>query len=395
MKKFSEIAMFIVRYSVLGLAIAFVGLIAAHYIDGETGQGRQSTPGSSVGLQASFADAVESASPAVVNIYVEKTVAQRSVTPLYDPQLQRFTGGAVLGAPRLVSRNELGSGVIVDSSGHILTNAHVISNANNIHVALWDGRLTQARVVGIDEETDIAVLQVAMENLPSLPFADPSSLRIGDVVLAIGNALQSLGMKVASDLLGLGKTVTMGIVSATGRTDLAISQYENFIQTDAAINRGNSGGALINSSGQLVGISTATLGREFGAEGISFAIPIDMASNVMQQIIDHGHVVRGWLGVESTDAARYPLIIAQAENRPGILIGAVYRGSPGEAAGLRPLDYLTGFNGEPVDRARDLHNRIAKMKPGTLVDLEFWRKGQRFTSSAKLIKRPRRLSGSG
>ena len=187
----------------------------------------------------------------------------------------------------------------------------------------------------------------------------------------------------------------MGIVSATGRAGLAITDYENFIQTDAAINRGNSGGALINSSGQLVGINTATLGREMGVEGIGFAIPIDMANNVMQQILNHGQVVRGWLGVQSTDSSRYPWIIAQAGNRPGILIGQVYRGSPGEAAGLRPLDFLTGFDGQPVDQPRDLLNRIAEMKPGTGVELEFWRNGQRFTSNTDLIKRPRHLSGSG
>jgi serine protease DegS len=388
MSKFSEIARFVARYSVLGLAIAFVGLIATG--NGgpgrggtETARGTRQTPGNMVGLQATFADSVERASPAVVNLYVEKSVARRSVTPLYDPLLQRFTGGAILGAPRIVSRSELGSGVIIDSSGHILTNAHVIRNADNINVALWDGRLTEARVVGSDEETDVAVLQVALEDLPSLPFADASSLRVGDVVLAIGNPL------------GLGKTVTMGIVSATGRSDLAISEYENFIQTDAAINRGNSGGALINSNGQLVGINTATLGRDLGAEGIGFAIPIDMASDVMQQIIDQGQVVRGWLGVQSTDSARYPWVTAQAGNQSGILIGQVYRGSPGEAAGLRPLDYLTGFNGEPVSQARELHTRIAEMKPGTQVELEFWRNGQRFTSSTDLIKRPRHLSGSG
>ena len=388
MKNFSQIAIFVARYSVIGLAIAFVGLVVSSkgclgYLGGDPSSTRQPTPGNLIGLQASFADAVERASPAVVNIFVEKTVAQRSLTPLYDPLLQRFTGGAVLGAPRMVSRNELGSGVIINTSGHILTNAHVISNADNIQVALWDGRLAKAQVVGSDEETDVAVLQIALEGLPSLPFADANSLRIGDVVLAIGNAL------------GLGKTVTMGIVSATGRTDLEISEYENFIQTDAAINRGNSGGALINSSGQLVGINTATLGRELGAEGIGFAIPIDMASNVMQQIIDQGQVVRGWLGLQSADPAGYPWIIAQAGNRPGVLVGQVYPGSPGETVGLRALDYLTGFNGEPVAQARELQEQIAEMKPGTQVELEFWRNGQRFTSSTELIKRPRQLSGSG
>jgi Do/DeqQ family serine protease len=388
MKKISEIALFVARYSVIGLAIAFVALIVTSkggfsYIGAGNSPGEPPGNSDAFGLRASFADAVENASPAVVSIFVEKTVTQRSVTPLYDPLLQRFTGGAVLGAPKMVNRNELGSGVIIDSNGHILTNAHVISNADNIHVALWDGRLTEARVVGSDEETDIAVLQVALEGLPSLPFADAKGLRIGDVVLAIGNPL------------GLGKTVTMGIVSATGRAGLAITDYENFIQTDAAINRGNSGGALINSSGQLVGINTATLGPEMGVEGIGFAIPIDMANNVMQQILTHGQVVRGWLGVQSTDSSRYPWIIAQAGNRPGILIGQVYRGSPGEAAGLRPLDFLTGFDGQPVDQPRDLLNRIAEMKPGTEVELEFWRNGQRFTASTDLIKRPRHLSGSG
>jgi serine peptidase DegS len=369
---------FFLRYVLLGLAVAVVALLISNsrWYDKQPAV----APATIETLRASFADGVESAAPAVVNIYVDKIIQQRQV--FRDPQLQRFAGRVVLGPPRLLARSELGSGVIINAEGYILTNFHVIRDANDIQVALWDGRITDAQVIGFDQETDLAVLKTGLDNLPTLPHADVDALRIGDVVLAIGNPF------------GLGKTVTMGIVSATGRKDLHISTYENFIQTDAAINRGNSGGALIDAAGQLVGINTAMLGRQ-DAEGIGFAIPIDMATDVFEQIIDNGRVIRGWLGIEAEDGRRFPRHRALAQGERGVVVSRVYRGGPGERAGLQPNDYLTDFNDQPITNLRDLLENIAKTDPGTQVPISFWRGGQKFTTQTTLIQRPARLETSG
>ncbi|NIR61669.1 MAG: trypsin-like serine protease, partial [Gammaproteobacteria bacterium] len=236
-------------------------------------------------MPLSYADAVERAAPAVVNIYSAKVVTERVPPFMNDPLFRRFFGEE-LGTPRRRLQTSLGSGVIVSEDGYILTNNHVIEGADEIRIALFDGRNVRASKVGADPESDLAVLKVDLDALPTITLGDSEALAVGDVVLAIGNPF------------GVGQTVTLGIVSATGRSHLGITTFENFIQTDAAINPGNSGGALINPSGEVVGINTAIFSRTGGNQGIGFAIPASLARRVMAQIIEHGEVIRGWLGVQ-------------------------------------------------------------------------------------------------
>ena len=236
----------------------------------------------------SYAGAVEVAAPAVVNIYTRKIIKQRR-HPIWDDPLFRRYFGDNLPVPRQRLENSLGSGVIVNSEGYIITNNHVISDASEIEIALHDGRSTTAGIVGTDPDSDLAIRKFNLPEVPSIIFGHSDMLRVGDVVLAIGNPF------------GVGQTVTSGIVSATGRNQLGLSTFENFIQTDAAINPGNSGGALVNSQGQLVGINTAIFSRSGGSQGIGFAIPSILVKDIMAQIIEHGRALRGWLGVEAQD----------------------------------------------------------------------------------------------
>ena len=284
--------LFVLQFALAGLAAAFlISLVwpglGMHLRDGLRGRSSAiatqpvpvEPPAAPANGPASYADAVAHAAPAVVNIYADKTVTERQIQIFPDPLL-----GGVAG-PALKRREQsLGSGVIFTPDGYVLTNNHVISGADDIQVMLHDGRVAHAKVIGTDPDTDLAVLKIDAGTLPTIQV-DPEAPRVGDVVLAIGNPF------------GIGQTVTMGIVSALQR-QLSLSPYEDFIQTDAAINSGNSGGALVNAEGQLVGINTAMLDRDVGAQGIGFAIPVHTAKRVLDQIVEHGHVVRGWLGVE-------------------------------------------------------------------------------------------------
>src|SRR5215469_11378324 len=289
---------FIARFVVLGLAVAFVISLVWPSVGtnlrqrfglGQAGSEPASvaTPAARSSGPVSYADAVARAAPSVVNIYANKMVTEQAVQMYTDPVLQRLFGGRPAGPAYKRREQSLGSGVIVSSEGYVLTNNHVIANADDIQVLLYDGRVAKAKVVGADEETDLAVLKIVNAgSLPAIQMADPRKLRVGDVVLAIGNPL------------GLNQTVTMGIISAIGR-QLSNSSPEDFIQTDAAINLGNSGRALVNSNGDLVGINTLLIGKAANAEGIGFAIPVDTATNVLRQLIATGHVViRGWLGAD-------------------------------------------------------------------------------------------------
>ncbi len=382
MKKLLAAAKYASQFVVLGLAIAFVAFAVTRkdrvtpVPETKPVQNAQAVPTTFKELKVSYASGVERAAPAVVNVYVDRLVEQRPVALMRDPKTQQLTGQALIGPPQVSARRELGSGVIASADGYILTNNHVIQDADNIHVALWDGRITQAEIVGTDTATDLAVLKVRLTELPTVPYGAPESLSVGDVVLAIGNPL------------GLGKTVTMGIVSATGRTNLDISQYENFIQTDAAINRGNSGGALITATGDLIGINTAMLGREQGVEGIGFAIPIDMAQQVMQEIISNGRVIRGWLGIDAQDGRFFPRLAARANDLPGVVITQVVPNGPGDLAGLIPGDYVTHFDGRPAQAIKPLMEQIADTMPGEPVSITYWREGQRFDQTVTLIERP-------
>jgi len=264
--------------------------------------------------------------------------------------------------------------VIVGSDGHVLTNYHVIARADDIQILLYDGRVARARIVGKDEETDLAVLKIEAGNLPTISLATQAPLNVGDVVLAIGNPF------------GIGKTVTMGIVSAIGR-QLNLSTYEDFIQTDAAINAGNSGGALINARGELVGINTANFRQQQGAEGIGFAIPVATAKAVLDQIIDNGLVIRGWLGAEYG-----PVQVAADSGLPAAARGAVvleiYPGGPAAQASLQPGDVLLRLDDHDITDPADLRNREAALAPGARVKLAGLRAGTPFTVEASLMQRP-------
>jgi serine protease DegQ len=375
---------FIIRFAILGLALAFVvslmfpgsgdrlrarfGLITAHPAAAAT----TTAPISSGPV--SYADAVAKAAPSVVNIYANKTITARALQMYDDPLMQRLFGGLPTGPAYKRPQQVLGSGVIVSAQGYVLTNNHVIAHADDIQVLLYDGRIAKATLVGADEETDLAVLRIDAGNLPVIKIADQRTVRAGDVVLAIGNPL------------GLNQTVTMGIVSAIGR-QLSSSSPEDFIQTDAAINLGNSGGALVNARGELVGINTLLIGKAVNAEGIGFAIPVGSAKKVLDQIIATGHVVRGWLGAE------YAFVpIAADSGLPAAARGAevtdVYPGGPAAQAGIRAHDILLRIGTDDILDPADLRRHEAGLKPGTKVAVSGLRNGAPFHTEVTLAQRP-------
>lgn len=320
--------------------------------------------------RVTYAGAVERAAPAVVNIYTARVVTEQ----VYPSPLDELFGNVLPQYRRRIERS-LGSGVIVDASGHIVTNYHVIANAAAIRVQLADGRVATPKIVGADPDTDLAVLKIDLPNLPVITFGRSDHVHVGDVVLAIG------------DPFGLSQTVTHGIVSATGRGDLGISTFEDFIQTDAPINFGNSGGALVNSNGKLIGINTAIVAKNLGVEGIGFAIPVDMVRGVLHDIIRYGHVIRGWIGIIPEDISQ-----AQAAqvglSRGGVVIANLIVGSPGQKAGLRPGDLLLAINGRPVSSADDARARIANCKPGSTLTIRGLRGASGFKVSIEVKQRP-------
>jgi len=325
-------------------------------------------------ITASYSTAVSRAAPAVVNIYANKVVSTRQVLVPSNPVFQRMFPGIVLG-PVKQRQQSLGSGVIVSTDGYVVTNNHVIQGAEEIAVVLYDGRITRAGVIGTDAETDLAVLKIDAENLPSIAIADKAPPNVGDVVLALGNPF------------GLGRTVTMGIVSATGR-QLNLSTYEDFIQTDAAINQGNSGGALVNAYGELVGINSDVYSPTGGNIGIGFAIPVGTAKAVLDQIVAHGRVIRGWLGAEYQDVASTP-----TGSAPAVMVRVVYDNGPAKQAGLQAGDVLLTLDGQPIANQLELRNREASMAPGTKVELGGSRDGSPFQIAVVLQERPQRQSG--
>ena len=319
-------------------------------------------------LENGFASILKPALPAVVNISSSKVVKPKSESgPFNDPFFRQFFGdqfGQQM-RPRPEREQSLGSGVIVTPDGTIITNNHVIDGASDIKVFLSDNREFQAKLVGADPKTDVAVLRIDATGLPTLPLGDSTKLQVGDLVLAIG------------DPFGIGRTATMGIVSATGRGNLGIENYEDFIQTDASINPGNSGGALIDLHGDLIGINTAILsGGSGGNQGIGFAIPIAMARNVMDQIVHHGKVVRGYLGVHIQPVSSEIAKQFGLGQPHGVLIGDVSPDTPGARAGLKRGDVVLEVNGQAVDQANQLQLQISQMAPGTPVKLQIWRDGK-------------------
>ncbi len=297
----------------------------------------------------SYRDAARAALPSVVHIYTTQAVRQPRHPLFDDPIFRHFFGERPEGQPR--QNSGLGSGVIVSPNGYILTNYHVIEGADDIQVSLNDSKTYKAKVVGSDPESDLAILQIKAEKLPAITFGQMDSLRVGDVVLAIGNPF------------GVGQTVTMGIVSALGRSHLGINTFENFIQTDAAINPGNSGGALVDSQGHLVGINTAIYSRTGGSLGIGFAIPVSSARSIMEQIIRTGSVTRGWIGVEAQEITPELAESFGLPDTEGSLIAGVMRGSPADTAGIRPGDVLLSVNGKPVKDPQVMLDLIAALTP--------------------------------
>jgi len=331
-------------------------------------------PAASAPTTVSYNAAVQRAMPAVVNISTSKEVRSRHPL-LNDPIFRRFFGDQLPDEAQRAS--SLGSGVLVSASGYVLTNHHVVEAADEIEVALADGRKLLAKVVGSDPDTDLAVLRVDAESLPAITFGSSEALRVGDVVLTIGNPFN------------LGHTVTAGIVSALGRSGLGINTFENFIQTDAAINPGNSGGALIDASGSLIGINTAILSRTGNSMGIGFAIPVSTAKMVLDQIVKTGTVTRGWIGVEVQEITPPIAESFKLGGTRGALIAGVLRGGPADRAGVKPGDVLTEVEGKPVADPTAMLNLIAALAPGRPATVKLKRNGNDVDATIAVGRRPK------
>ena len=384
MQNARTLASFLLRAVVVGLAVAFLvvwwkpallGAVTAPAPAPASGMASGTAPGPqrTIVVMQSFADSVARAAPAVVNIYTARVITERSRPAPLD---QLF--GDYWPSYRQRVERSLGSGVIVNAKGTIVTNQHVIAGADSIMVQLADGRIAEATVVGQDPDTDIAILDLSIGKLPVMPMGRSDTLRVGDIVLAIGNPY------------GLSQTVTQGIVSATGRGQLGLATFENFIQTDAAINLGNSGGALIDVHGDLVGINTAVLNRAYGGpEGIGFAIPVNLVRGVMEQILAHGHVVRGWLGFMPQDLSQEQA--AQlGTGSGGITVVNILFKSPAYEAGMRPGDLVTALDGEAVRSSQDLVSKVAALKPGSEVELAGRHGREPYKIKLQVIERPTR-----
>lgn len=340
---------------------------------------KQADTGLGITAAGSYSQAVKKAMPAVVNIFTTKKATDNSHQKYLDDPVFRHFFGDQFDEPDLQAQpeNSLGSGVIVSEQGLILTNNHVIALADEIDIALSDGRKTSAKVVGTDPETDLALIKIDADNLPAITFASSDKLNVGDVVLAIGNPF------------GVGQTVTQGIISALGRNHLGINTFENFIQTDASINPGNSGGALIDTDGNLVGINSAIYSRSGGSMGIGFAIPATLARQVMDQITTQGNVTRGWIGVEAQDitpelAESFKLKLAQ-----GALIAGVLRNSPAERAGIRAGDILLTIEGKPISDTSSMLNLIAALTPNQKAKFKIARAETTIDVVVLIGKRPK------
>jgi serine peptidase DegS len=351
-----QVLIFLTQSVVVGLAAAFlVVLLRPELLPAINLARSPATP-------ASYADAIDLSAPAVASVYTRK--------------LQRISDSPEnAGADRAQLSTSIGSAVVIDAEGYLVTNFHVVAGATEIRVQMADGRITNPQVVGYDAETDLAVLKVDLGELPAISLGRSSELRIGDVVLAIGNPY------------GLTKTVTQGIVSATGRGLLGLMTFENFIQTDAAINEGNSGGALINTLGQLVGINTAVLAQDAGTEGISFAIPVDLVRGVVDDIKLHGRVIRGWVGLEPDDLSRAESAALGLDPNVGIILSKVLVGGPAEAAGLVRGDVILSIDDDPIRSRTQALLLVAAMAPGDTVDFTAWRDGERFTTTVTVAER--------
>ncbi|BAN34446.1 HtrA2 peptidase [Sulfuricella denitrificans skB26] len=336
---------------------------------------REAPSGGVAQKAGSFSGAAKKAMPSVVNIFTSKEIPAPHSPFMGDPLFRRFFGDRYDGEPQRAS--SLGSGVIVSTDGYILTNHHVVEAADEIEVALADGRKSSAIIIGTDPDTDLAVLKIDLKNLPAITLGHAEHLQVGDVTLAIGNPF------------GVGQAVTMGIVSALGRSHLGINTFENFIQTDAAINPGNSGGALVDAGGNLIGINSAIYSRSGGSLGIGFAIPVSLAKQVMEQIILHGGVVRGWIGVELQDITPELAETFKMPKSSGVLIAGVLRGGPADRAGVKPGDVLLEISGKPVGDSTDMLNQVSSLEPGKVAALKILRNQTEAQLHVSIGKRPK------
>ena len=371
----------------VGLAILFiVTTLKPEWAGGVFGSGQKIRSATSIPMleappnaaptQGSFRDAAKLAMPSVVNIFTSKTAAPSQNPFLDDPFFRKFFGDRF--DDQQEKQVSLGSGVIVSAQGYILTNNHVVEAADEIEVALADGRKAIAKVVGSDPETDLAVVKIDLDNLPAITLGHVEDARVGDAVLAIGNPF------------GVGQTVTMGIISALGRNHLGIlDAFENFIQTDAAINPGNSGGALIDANGNLLGINTAIYSRSGGSLGIGFAIPVTTVKSVMDSIIKNGQVVRGYIGVEPQDITPELAESFGLKKTNGAIIAGVLKGGPADKAGMQPGDILVSVEGKAVTDMADMLNQIAQLSPGNKAKIVILRRNQENTLNVTIGVRPK------
>jgi serine protease DegS len=382
----TKLITFIIQFATIGLAAAFLILYLQSEKDKTTNEAitqpgtevveliesARTTPVTAI---SSYAPAVKNAAPAVVNIQSTKVITERLHPLMNDPIFRQFFGDSI-GEPRKRMESSLGSGVIISPQGYILTNHHVIKAADEILVALHDGRTTIATVIGTDPDTDLAVLHIKLDNIPAITLSKSHDIEVGDIVLAIGNPF------------GVGQTVTSGIISATGRNMLGINTFENFIQTDAAINPGNSGGALINSYGELIGINTAIYSRSGGSQGIGFAIPLSLARNVLTQIIEYGHVKRGWLGIAIQDMNSELANSFGLKRAYGAIVNGIAKSGPADNAGIKPGNVITHINNIEIKNSRHLLNLVSEIKPGNTLSIKGINQKGTFTTEATVIQRP-------
>lgn len=324
----------------------------------------------------SYSKAAEIAMPSVVNIFTRKEIKEEPSHPLLnDPMFRRFFGEQFESRTRRTS--SLGSGVIVSSNGYILTNHHVVEAADEVEVALVDGRKARASIIGSDPETDLAVLKIKLKELPAITLGQSQQVKVGDVVLAVGNPF------------GVGQSVTMGIVGAMSRSRVGINTFEDFIQTDAAINPGNSGGALTDTSGKLIGINTAIYSSSGGSLGIGFAIPIHVAKQIMEQIIQSGSVIRGWLGLSMQDMTPDLAESFGLDSPMGSLVASVLRDGPADRAGIKPGDILIAVEGKPIKNSSEMLNQVAALSPNDTVTVTIIRNRQEKSIQVKVGVRPK------
>ena len=361
--KFKKNIIFILQFSAYGLAAAFLFLFL--------------TPDSllkNVSLSSflksnnySFNNAVESTAPAVVNVYATRLYQEKELSVFQNPSLQNLFG-IPPGFKKIHQNSSIGSGVIMNKEGYILTNAHVVQGAQNIGVTLNSGIQLKAKLIGLDADTDLAIIRIKLKNPPTIPIGDSSKLKIGDIVLAIGNPYN------------FGQTVTQGIISATGkkRKRRGISFFDDFIQTDADINKGHSGGALVNIFGELIGLNSAIVSRSGGSEGIGLATPINQALSIMNEIIKNGKVMRGWLGIE----------VEKITQTKGVLITATIRGDRADKAGIIPGDIVLSINGENTNSPEQIIAMITKLQPGTNIKIKILRGWEERELTALIVQRP-------